>query len=173
MDIKRTYNHATFGAVGSVTLTVPDGAWTLNGVKLSDTAVGHLATFALQTLQDAYAGAKNAGEASAAFQKKLDRILEGKIGVREGGPRNPVRTRAIAIASSHVKVVKIDDVFAATLGRHESKSDDRAKAIRAVALLAMAQNGAYMHLAEKQIVEEKELGIEPEELDDEIEIETE
>lgn len=167
MDIKRKYEHADYGTIGAVTLSVPDGDWMLNGHTLAPTAVAHLAMFSLQTLQDSYAGAKNAAEAAAAFDKKLGRILEGKIGIREGGPRDPVRTRAITIASGHAKVKKVGDKFEATLGSHKSVDDKREKAVRNVALAAVKSNPAYTALADKQVAEEKELGIEPEELGDE------
>lgn len=83
--INRTYEHRTFGAVGAVELEVNGGEWTLDGKALPQSSVEHLMMFALQTLQDAYAGAKDAGEAKALWSKKLDRLIAGGIGVRQGG----------------------------------------------------------------------------------------
>ena len=85
MDITRNYTHRTFGAIGSVDFTVPKGKFTLNGTELPEASVAHLMTFALQTLQDAYAGAKDNAEAVGAFNTKLDKLLTGTIGTRGSG----------------------------------------------------------------------------------------
>lgn len=74
------------GNVGEVELTLgDDGTMTLDGTKLGDAAVRHLLNFALQTLQDAYAGAKSFDEAQGNFAKKRAALLEGTIGVRGNG----------------------------------------------------------------------------------------
>lgn len=159
MDIMRKYSHAEHGDIGEVALTVPADGWTLNGQALSEAAVQHLATFALQTFQDAYAGAKNAGDAKGNFDKKLAKVMDGTIGTRLGGPRDPVKARAIIIAMGHAKVTKAGDVFTAALGKTTATGDSADKAKRGAAIKAIAVNPAYMHLAERQIAEEKELGV--------------
>lgn len=58
-------------------------------------SVEYLLTFALQNLQDAYAGAESAAEAQARWQKKLDRLIEGSIGVREAGDGASALTKSI------------------------------------------------------------------------------
>lgn len=68
--------------VGSVTFDAPDGDYVVNGQTLPESSVTHLLTFALQTLQDAYAGAKDESEAKGAFDGKLDKLLSGTIGTR-------------------------------------------------------------------------------------------
>lgn len=78
------------GEVGKVTLVVDapakgEIAVSLNGTELPQAGVEHLLHFALQTLQDAYAGAKTLAEAQGAWALKLDRIAKGTIGVRFGG----------------------------------------------------------------------------------------
>lgn len=73
------------GRVGDATLVVPDGEFTLNDTPLPARAIEHLMNFALQTLQDAYAGAKSLDEARGNFGKKLAKILDGTIGVRTSG----------------------------------------------------------------------------------------
>lgn len=98
MDIKREYTHKRFGLIGSVRLTVPTEGWVLDDVPLTAAGVTHLATFALQSLQDAYAGAKDEGEALALWEKKLDRIMEGTIGTRTGVTRDPIKSHAIGMA---------------------------------------------------------------------------
>ncbi len=57
----------------------------LNGQELSPASIDHLMTFALQTLQDAYAGAEDEADAKGRFEAKLARILDGTIGTRSGG----------------------------------------------------------------------------------------
>lgn len=84
----RTYTHAEFGKIGAVEIQWPEGDWMLDGKALPEKGVAHFINHALQSLQDAYAAAKSAGEARGAFSKKYDRILAGKIGVgtRESDP---------------------------------------------------------------------------------------
>lgn len=147
MQIIRKYDHADHGNIGTVELIVPDTGWIMDGMTLAPETVRHLATFALQTLQDAYAGAKNADDARGSFGKKYDRLIAGTIGTRVGGERNPVRARAIIIAMRHVKV----DVA----GMEPAAA---AKARRAAAVRAIDRNPAYMSLAESQIDAEKALG---------------
>lgn len=147
MEITRKYTHKSFGEIGTVALTVPESGWSLDGQALNAEAVRHLATFALQSLQDAYAGAKDATGAADAFASKYDRIRDGSIGTREGGERNPVRARAIIIALRHVKVD--------TKGMEAAEA---AKAKRAAALKAIERNPAFMSLAQSQIDAEAALG---------------
>lgn len=85
MEFSRVYEHKSFGRIGDATLKIEGDEWTLNGTKLSSTSIEHLGNFALQTLQDAYAGATDADEAKGNFAKKLDRILKGEIGSRGEG----------------------------------------------------------------------------------------
>jgi len=97
MEYARSYNHKTFGAIGSVTFDVPKGTFKLNGQVLPDASVAHLMTFALQTLQDAYAGAKSTDEALGAFNGKLDKLLNGTIGTRGTGDGADERTRVARV----------------------------------------------------------------------------
>lgn len=83
--INRAFVSRSFGDIGKVTLTAPDGDYAIDGKALPESSVAHLLTFALQTLQDAYAGAKDAAEAQGAFNGKLDKLLAGTIGTRTGG----------------------------------------------------------------------------------------
>jgi hypothetical protein len=85
MEINRSYSHKVLGAIGNVTLVVPDGEWTLDGQVLPTQSVAHLANFALQTLQDAYAGKESITDAIRAFTDKYDRLVEGTLGTRSGG----------------------------------------------------------------------------------------
>jgi hypothetical protein len=93
METARNFTHRTYGNIGAVTFVTPKGKYTLNGTELPDASVAHLMTFALQTLQDAYAGAKSTDEALGAFNGKLDKLLNGTIGTRSGGDGADERTR--------------------------------------------------------------------------------
>ena len=106
MEITRSFNHRTFGAIGAVTLTAPKGKYAINGNDLPESSVNHLLTFALQTLQDAYAGAKSTDEALGAFNGKLDKMLNGTIGTRSGGDGADERTRvarSVTMAAAKAK----------------------------------------------------------------------
>lgn len=71
------------GRVGKAELKVDDkGVWTLDGKELGRTSIEYLMNFSLQSLQDAYAGAKTKAEAEANFEKKLAAIQNGTIGAR-------------------------------------------------------------------------------------------
>ena len=93
MKIERNYSHKVYGAIGSVTFETPKGKYILNGHELPDASVEHLMTFALQTLQDAYAGAKSTDEAKGAFNGKYDKLINGTIGTRGSGDGADERTR--------------------------------------------------------------------------------
>jgi len=85
MDITREYNHRKHGEIGKVTFTAPDGKYTVNGKELPASGVAHLLTFALQSFQDAYAGADNHDEAVALHDKKVQAVINGTVGTRTGG----------------------------------------------------------------------------------------
>lgn len=85
MKVEREYSHRTYGAIGSVTLEAEVKGAKLDGKALPESSVTYLLNFALQSLQDAYAGAKTQDEAKAAFAKKLDAIVQGTLGQRSGG----------------------------------------------------------------------------------------
>lgn len=130
MEIVRKYAHKTYGDIAALTLVVPAEGWTLNGEALPEASVKHLATFALQSLQDAYAGSKSADTAKAAFEKKANKIFGGTIGTRATGPRDPVRTEAIGLAL-----------------RFAPGADAKEK--RANAILMVESNAAWMQRAQE------------------------
>lgn len=128
MEYTRNYTHRTFGNIGSVTFDVPNGTFKLNGQKLPDASVAHLMTFALQTLQDAYAGAKSTDEALGAFNGKLDKLLNGTIGTRGSGDGADERTRvarSVVYAAMKAKFGAKSPEWAEFTGR-----DDDAQATR-------------------------------------------
>lgn len=77
--------HGRIGSVELVFESDSDITVTLDGTTLTGASVDHLLNFALQTLQDAYAGADSLDAAIGAFEKKRDRILDGSIGTRSDG----------------------------------------------------------------------------------------
>lgn len=101
MEVTRTFTHRTYGNIGSVELVAPKGKWTLDGKELPEQSVDHLLHFALQTLQDAYAGSKTADEAKGAFDGKYDKLVNGTIGTRGGGEGATLET---IVARSIMKV---------------------------------------------------------------------
>jgi hypothetical protein len=106
METNRTFTHRTFGAIGAVAFETPKGRYAINGQVLPESSVAHLMTFALQTLQDAYAGAKSTDEALGAYNGKLDKLLNGTIGTRAAGDGADERTRvarSVTMAAAKAK----------------------------------------------------------------------
>lgn len=84
-NVKRAYEHRTYGEIGEVLMKAEVMKVTIDGKELPSASVEYLLNFALQSLQDAYAGAKSQDEAKGSFVKKLEALIDGKIGVRAGG----------------------------------------------------------------------------------------
>lgn len=84
INVTREFAHRTHGAIGKVVMT-GEAAFKIDGKDLPDTSVEYLVNFALQSLQDAYAGSANQAEAQAAFAAKLKNIVDGTIGQRSSG----------------------------------------------------------------------------------------
>lgn len=84
--MERIYEHRTYGRIGVAKLEITGkGKLALDGQELPERSVEHFLNFALQSLQDAYAGAESADDAKARWEAKRTKILEGTIGVRTGG----------------------------------------------------------------------------------------
>lgn len=94
-NIARAFDHKTHGRIGLVEMEANVTSIKIGDKVLPDTSVEYLLTFALQNLQDAYAGADSADDAKARWGKKLDRLIEGTIGVREAGDGASALTKAI------------------------------------------------------------------------------
>jgi hypothetical protein len=108
MLINRNYAHREYGAIGAVELEVPEGEWKLDGKVLPESSVAALAKFALQILQDAYAGAKSTDEAQANFDKKRLKLATGNLGLRasNGETESERVTRQIVRDAFKAKVGK-------------------------------------------------------------------
>lgn len=80
--------------VGRTVLELRDGRLWLDGTELPEASQRHLLTFALQTLQDAYAGANGTEEARGLWEKKREKLLNGTIGARGArGEAVPLETQ--------------------------------------------------------------------------------
>lgn len=88
-DKRETAKSNWSGRVGMVEFAInapkkDEVEFTIGGTVIPDASAVYLMHFALQSLQDAYAGAESLVEACAAFDKKLAALMEGTIGVRSG-----------------------------------------------------------------------------------------
>lgn len=93
MQTVREFSHRRFGAIGRVVMEADVKVVKLNGKPIPEGSVEYLLNFALQSLQDAYAGAGNEAEAKGSFNTKLDRLIAGTIGTRSGGTSVSDETR--------------------------------------------------------------------------------
>jgi hypothetical protein len=146
--ITRNFAHRTFGAIGSVVLEHNCDVMKIDGKVIPGESIEYLLNFALQSLQDAYAGAKTQDEATAMFAKKRDAVVGGTIGARSAGG-NAV-SEATKVARSIVRALlkakwgakstewaeftglsdadadaKLDDVFAKNADKLKAKVDAR------------------------------------------------
>ena len=102
--VTRKYAHRKHGEIGEVEFEWPKGTFRLDGKDLPEASVRHLMTFALQTLQDAYAGADNGEEAKGLWNGKLDKLIAGTIGTRgTGSGRTAVESEMISLARKQAK----------------------------------------------------------------------
>lgn len=73
------------GRIGHVELVVDGEKWTLDGKELPDASIHYLMNFALQSLQDAYAGADGLKDATARWEAKRAALIDGTVGASGGG----------------------------------------------------------------------------------------
>lgn len=85
MQVVREFVKREHGSIGRVVLESDVTTIKLNGKPVPEASIHYLLNFALQSLQDAYAGAKDLAEAQGLWAKKLDAIVDGTIGVRGAG----------------------------------------------------------------------------------------
>ena len=154
-EVTRDYSSKAHGHIGQSGWRVNDkgdaamlrqGEWVAVPAATRDA----LAMFALQTLQDAYAGAKTAAECIGSFNKKLDAYIAGTVGTRATSWESVAREFIIAaleVNEPTFKKLKGDDRTArvtAALAKNADKEAFRAKvdaeiAKRAAAAQAMAE----------------------------------
>lgn len=82
---RATEKSAWSGRIGSVEMVADVNSIKIGGKALPVASIDYLLNFSLQSLQDAYAGAESLDEAVGNWTKKHDALLEGTIGVRQGG----------------------------------------------------------------------------------------
>lgn len=73
------------GRVGHTELVVDGEKWTLDGNALPEASIHYLMNFALQSLQDAYAGAVFLDTARARWEAKRVALIDGTVGASGGG----------------------------------------------------------------------------------------
>lgn len=144
MQVTRTFNVKDKGLVGEVSLTVPDAMeWKIGDKVLPASSVEYLVNFALQSLQDAYAGAKTLDEAKGAWGKRLDRLIKGEIGTRSPtGGEEPWVAMAVKLFRGQLKAkvdgydkmepAARDKAVAALVKVHKQVDAIRAKALEAI-----------------------------------------
>lgn len=162
------------GRIGAVTLAIDpaiveddngqatgiDLVFTLDGKELPLNSVEHLLTFALQSLQDAYAGAESLDEAIGAWEKKRNRLYEGTLGTRDGSGgeepymrlvRDIIRTKMSDEKKAEYKAMKgdgdarkdfLDAIFDAMPEEKQTVVVDAAKRMLAAELAAKAATRA-------------------------------
>jgi len=111
-NVKREFAHKTHGQIGQVHLTADVTKVTIAGKEIPSKSVEYLLNFALQSLQDAYAGAKNEGEARGMFEKKLAALVEGTIGLRTGTSVSEETRVAISVTRAILKANLTAEAFA-------------------------------------------------------------
>lgn len=121
------------GRIGSVEFSIDapskgNVTFHVDGKEIPDTSALYLMTFALQSLQDAYAGADSLDEATANFDKKLAALLDGTIGVRGsgGGLSDEERAEAYVAEQAVREKVSADEWKAMS---DDAKAERVAKAI--------------------------------------------
>src|SRR6478752_5464406 len=111
-NIKRAVEHRTLGVVHEgVHLVAEVEKVTINGQEVPGKSVEYLLNFALQSLQDSYAGAKTPDAARGLFQKRLDNLIAGTIGVRTGGTTERERV-TVQVVRGILKAKLTEEAFA-------------------------------------------------------------
>ena len=110
MKIERNfYNKTADHNFGDVVIEFPTEGFILNGKPLPESSVRAIINQGLQILQDTYAGvgkSKTLDEAKAAFDNKLEALIEGTVGQRAGGTgRSPLEAMMHTIARESLRAL--------------------------------------------------------------------
>lgn len=83
------------------------GGVTLDGKTLGAASIGYLVAYgAKQSLADSYASAKDQSEFDAFLSKRLTKILEGTMSIREAGEaRDPFESEVIKLAKARLDAI--------------------------------------------------------------------
>lgn len=111
-NVKRDFAHRTLGTIGALHLRANVDSVMVNGQQLPGKSVEYLLNFALQSLQDAYAGAKTSEEAKGFFDKKLEALIGGTIGTRTGGGANEHDRVAVSVTRQILKAKLTAEAYA-------------------------------------------------------------
>lgn len=97
------------GRVGHTELVADGKKWTLDGKELPAESITYLMNFALQSLQDAYAGAESLSDAKARWQAKYDALVDGTVGMRGSGGGVSDETTAQRYVMKRAYFAQVDD----------------------------------------------------------------
>lgn len=97
------------GRIGHTELVADGKNWTLDGKELPAESITYLMNFALQSLQDAYAGAESLSDAKARWQAKYDALVDGTVGVRGSGGGVSDETTAQRYVMKRAYFAQVDD----------------------------------------------------------------
>lgn len=97
------------GRIGHAELAADGKKWTLDGKELPDASITYLMNFALQSLQDAYAGAESLSDAKARWQAKYDALVDGTVGARGSGGGVSDETTAQRYVMKRAYFAQVDD----------------------------------------------------------------
>ena len=151
--INRAFDHKTHGRIGIVEMSAGVSGISINGKELPASSIEYLLTFALQNLQDAYAGAESADDAKARFGKKLDRLIAGTIGAREAGDGASAEVRMRRTVMGEL-IRRSGDAGKAAWKAHEDDRDEWLDA--AFAKQTEAKQADIMRLVAERIAEAAE-----------------
>lgn len=79
----------------------------INGTRVTQASVDYLLTYGLkQSLSDSYASAKDQAEFDAMLSKRLKKIIEGTMSIREAGsPTDPFESTVIRFAKARLSAI--------------------------------------------------------------------
>lgn len=140
---------AVQGHIGAATFEVEVVSATLNGKELPRNSVEHLFNFALQTLQDSYAGAKTLTDAQESYNAKLEKLLNGTLGARGEGVDSFTK---VARQVTYAILKKKESPAYDEIKEMESKKDQVARLDEIFAL----NEAAFRPVVEKEIEKRKQ-----------------
>ena len=127
MKFDRKFYHKSTDTTFGIVSVEYDGTISLDGNELGETSVQYLVNYAMQALQDTYAGvgtSKTVDEATAAFTTRLDKLIKGTIGIRSGtGGVDPLTTVMRSIARKFVKAKLSKAEYKEKYTDNEDKND--------------------------------------------------
>lgn len=170
LSTARTYVSRKQGHIGRAAMRImSDGTMELSidgdeFFTLPDSSRDHFLNFAMQSLQDAYAGAESTAAAKAAFTAKVAKLRDGTLGVRGEGvdewtiaARNIVRPLVKAKRAAEYKAADADGRTAMVDAAIDKNRDNAAFVAKVDA--EMARMKAEREALARAVAEAAESGI--------------